>query len=612
MIVNIIKGPKKEIANIIGKQTYYKNKEYVPSIYQKRVIVDDGVLIENTMTTQVILLSEDEENTLSEENKKYLIENWYYVDTNVSQKSLVYAIRNSFQSKYKKNQNDSSINGFTIFTTTACNAKCPYCYEKGRKQVSMTEDMAVKVAEYIEKVRWVKPVRISWFGGEPLANFKVMNIISQYMADRKIPYSSSIISNGYLFKDHTKDEIMNLWNLKNAQITLDGTSDAYKKIKGYVDDPDDPFEVVLSNIEFLTKECGVRVSIRLNESYKNYQDLIELSKILKTRFADNKYVTVYSHPLFDDENNELTDEQWNETYDGYIALESELLSAGLRNRPSIEKMRVEHCMADSGSHICITPTGNLTMCEHHSDDEIVGNIDDGIVDTDLVESWRELADEKPMCDLCWYYPKCSRLKKCPVADDCDNGMERFWAYQEDDIIKKVYENYKERLTRKTGAVVRQPFDKDSYLSAVIGEVGKTLNDRKYWREVFPRYKERGWCVAFIYAMLWQIYGKDNTSVILRTKSVDPLPYLMAKLFSNFDAIYNTPEIGDIVFFKVNGQTAHAGIVVSISETGETFDSVEGGVLINGHYVVARVNNIPVKNNERLRGFGRPNFQNELL
>lgn len=57
-------------------------------------------------------------------------------------------------------------------------------------------------------------------------------------------------------------------------------------------------------------------------------------------------------------------------------------------------MKTCHCMADSGKSVCVTPTGMLTLCEHHSDDEFVGSLDTGIIDQNVVDSWKELIEEK--------------------------------------------------------------------------------------------------------------------------------------------------------------------------------------------------------------------------
>ena len=58
--------------------------------------------------------------------------------------------------------------GVTILTTTGCNARCYYCYEKGIKPQAMDIETAEKVVMFIKDNYHNKPVHLSWFGGEPL------------------------------------------------------------------------------------------------------------------------------------------------------------------------------------------------------------------------------------------------------------------------------------------------------------------------------------------------------------------------------------------------------------------------------------------------------------
>ena len=69
---------------------------------------------------------------------------------------------------------------FTILTTSACNARCFYCYELGLKnKTHMSLETAEKVAKYIIKhAPKDRSVTLDWFGGEPLFNHKMISIIS--------------------------------------------------------------------------------------------------------------------------------------------------------------------------------------------------------------------------------------------------------------------------------------------------------------------------------------------------------------------------------------------------------------------------------------------------
>ena len=62
---------------------------------------------------------------------------------------------------------------------------------------------------------------------------------------------------------------MDVWALRQVQITLDGTHDVYNSVKGYVLPKEDPYLRVLNNVDNLLTE-GISVSIRLNMDTHNW------------------------------------------------------------------------------------------------------------------------------------------------------------------------------------------------------------------------------------------------------------------------------------------------------------------------------------------------------
>ena len=113
---------------------------------------------------------------------------------------------------------------FTVFTTTGCNARCPYCYEHGIDAISMNNKVAIDTAKYINISRMPNTkIHLKWFGGEPLLNGDAINTICEYLINANVDFFSSITSNGYLFDKYTNEEIIEKWHLKRVQITLDGT-----------------------------------------------------------------------------------------------------------------------------------------------------------------------------------------------------------------------------------------------------------------------------------------------------------------------------------------------------------------------------------------------------
>ena len=91
--------------------------------------------------------------------------------------------------------------GYVIAVTTDCNARCPYCYEKGTDIIYMDRQCADKVINFIDRNYNGNIINITWFGGEPLLNIEIINYICEKLVENNIKFISSIITNGYLFND---------------------------------------------------------------------------------------------------------------------------------------------------------------------------------------------------------------------------------------------------------------------------------------------------------------------------------------------------------------------------------------------------------------------------
>lgn len=599
--MKVLKRANKTIKEILGRQFWHKNKNYVHMPYQFETRVNNEIVIENLLTREVIALTQDEYDNWDIVDR---VEQWYCIPDDISPESIWYSIWNSY-----KTRNDAKSRGetssYTIFTTMACNANCPYCYEKGRVKKHMPLELVGDIVTFISKYRLGKDIRLHWFGGEPLVNGAIITNLCSSLQNKRIPYQSGMISNGLLFSKYTDEEIRDLWRLKSVQITLDGTEENYNRIKNYNDLSESAFAAVIKNIHRLIN-LNVRVSIRLNLSGENGEDLLKLADYLAEEFQQT--LSVYVHPLFTDPDVLLTENTKDKIWDNYILIDKKLKSHGLMRRANLDLVKTAQCMADNNHSVCITTDGNLTLCEHHSDDEIVGNIWDGITNSELVAEWKEYDPHEGKCFTCWRYPKCKRLKKCPTLEACDERYLKYWTYLEEDCLQNLHRNYQSNLQKE--ALAKAPYNKEAFLTAVQSEVGKTLDDRNYWQEMFPNVKPGGWCVAFIYTMLKQTYGNVLTT-LLWGLIPGSHPFELFNAFHKKGKIFDTPEVGDIVFYKVHSWVAHVGVVISVSEDGKFIDTVEGNVKRNDISKVCRVEGIPV-DYKNIVGFGRPNFQNAKI
>ena len=387
-----------------------------------KTTVAEGVLIFNMLTRELILLDQKEYAQYTE--LEYLHKHWFLISENVKEKDLADYLRFVLANRQT---NDPEITSYTIFTTTDCNARCFYCFELGGSHVTMSPETAEKVVRYIKIHSGDKKVNIGWFGGEPLLNTKAIDTIAQGLQREGIKFSSHMISNGYLFDADTIYKAVSSWKLNKVQITLDGTESIYNRIKAYTYQNTNPFEIVMNNISCLL-DANIRVSIRLNIGLHNAEDLLLLANELSYRFRGMTGISVYTHYLFRRNISDAqlySDEKWESLEIAMQQLNDALEIYGLLPHKGIPKnIKFNHCMADSGSAITILPDGHVGLCEHYTDSEFVGHIDQGYIDATMAESWKEKMPEIPECAGCFYYLDCIRLKKCHNTRECHEVFRR--------------------------------------------------------------------------------------------------------------------------------------------------------------------------------------------
>lgn len=156
--------------------------------------------------------------------------------------------------------------------SNVCNLKCSYCYaNKGNygKQANLMEpDLALKICKYIED-NYIEVEKISFFGGEPLLNIDVVEIICEYFSCKDIKFS--MVTNLTLLDD----KAINLIDKYNIMITgsLDGPKDVNDINRITLDDKG-TFDIISDNIKKLniksSKALKMIEATYTNQSYKKY------------------------------------------------------------------------------------------------------------------------------------------------------------------------------------------------------------------------------------------------------------------------------------------------------------------------------------------------------
>ena len=372
-----------------------------PSVFNYRVETAEKILIYNTLYNSMLKLTPEEffqfsrkKNCEPELMKKFL-EVGLYVTAETDERENYRRWREEFQ----KRLDYLSVN---ITTTLKCNARCPYCYEHGVKPVDFDETKIDALINFIKCHKKDPPVKLNWFGGEPFMNPKLLDSVTERLAELGFEYYSFAITNGSLITKKLIERKFKKWNLRGVQITLDGTAEQYEKRKSYVDNQRQVFKKILNRIEWLSA-ANIHVDVRLNTDRENMSDILNLIYVLQSHFDGDENVVYY--PAFvTGVENKLTEKE-------KVSFIKEIFSA-LANpsKMSISKRlfsfpRNIACMRNDPQSFSVDVYGRVYNCEH-----LVGRKEKSLGTLkrlpDKINNARLQEPLRQECEHCAFLPKC--------------------------------------------------------------------------------------------------------------------------------------------------------------------------------------------------------------
>lgn len=461
--MNILLTPEKWTLDLYPEITE-KNVDKKLSNYVVTAQTYSEIVLLHTITWAIYSFEKEEYNDIL--NNETLFENKVVIPSDFDESDIANKVYLRRMTKptlpdYKY------IDGYVVFTTNSCNARCFYCYEEN---LSKTETMSKETAEnlvqfMIKKRSGTAPLSIQWFGGEPLLNQRVIDYIVDRLSELNIPFTSSIITNAFLLNEETIAKFER-WNLKNIQITLDGINDDYNKAKNYVYSDVDAYLVVINNIRNVLEKTDVMLSIRINANVDNINNLYSDIELLKDEFSEylNKKLSMYVAPLFGyvDDSYEVTNDFWEklESLQKIVTVNplnccDSSLNEGIFNRKKINGA----CMAYNNRWVVVTPKGLLGPCEHIRDEDIFGDIFSGVTNTEVIKKWQNFdGEEIKYCKdtKCPYHPLCPKLYQCGTS-----------------LICSIPEQQKMRLNKASIKLLRTKL----YYDKKIEEMNENIDDK---------------------------------------------------------------------------------------------------------------------------------------
>ncbi len=313
---------------------------------------------------------------------------------------------------------DSSSVGLVLAPTMACNMACEYCYEANKKG-RMTAETIEAILKYIEKnAGKVNDVSLTWYGGEPLLAFDIIEDLSRSLIDlseeRKLKYSSYIITNGYLLNRDTVDKLVKL-RVDGAQITLDGPARMHNK-KRPLKNGQSSYERILENMVYASTKMRVSIRVNIDKSYD--VDIISemLEDLDKTGLRER--VRIY-FGLIEPATSACANISDN-CFDiaDYSRIETEFFKLIFDKGFVVEKLpspTSNYCVAQSISGFVMDHEGNLYRCFNHIGDpeHAMGNIRNNIsyYNENFFKLFRFDPFTKEQCRSCGILPIC--MGGCP-------------------------------------------------------------------------------------------------------------------------------------------------------------------------------------------------------
>ena len=418
-----------------------------------------AVLIEPALITYFMAGKIFSADILENESLRELYKHHFLVPEDCMESQLYQEIKDLLR---LKEEMPEGILNYVILPTTACNARCFYCFEQGMRYHTMTRETEAELLNYMIEHRPTKnaPISIQWFGGEPLIGAGMIDRLSQGLKDAGITFSATMISNGSLFTKEIINRAHDLWNLKEVQITLDGREQEYLRRKNYLASVNNPFQTVIENIHSLLR-AGILVRIRLNLDTDNIGELYSCVDYLDKEFSDpneRSFLAVYTHELFGKYCGGCSEgEEAKTDLTVYVdQLSSYISHKGLSNRsiksnigtdcsePEEEaeeakkkfhpfslnggRLKTAFCMADRAEHsVVIDAEGRLYICEGMPEDLCYGSLIDGITDPESFERISSPDELTEACHICSYLPDCTDFRRCPnqpKVPNCKMQMQK--------------------------------------------------------------------------------------------------------------------------------------------------------------------------------------------
>ncbi|MEE0107026.1 MAG: thioether cross-link-forming SCIFF peptide maturase [Lachnospiraceae bacterium] len=309
-----------------------------------------------------------------------------------------------------------------------CNLACQYCFaEEGEyhgKRELMSYEVGKKALDFlVANSGNRRNLEVDFFGGEPLMNFQVVKDLVAYGRSLEKEHDKNfrftLTTNGVLLDD----DIMEFANkeMGNVVLSIDGRKEVHDRMR--------PFRKGAGSYDLIVPKFQKFAESRHQDKYYvrgtfTHNNLDFSKDVLHLADLGFKQISVEPVVAQDTDSYAIREEDLPQLMEEYENLALEMV----RRHGTEEDFNFFHFMIDleggpcvakrlsgcgSGTeYLAVTPTGELYPCHQFvgNTDFLMGNVDDGVVNTDL-------RDEFKSCNV---YAK-EKCRECFARFYCSGG-----------------------------------------------------------------------------------------------------------------------------------------------------------------------------------------------
>ncbi len=326
-----------------------------------------------------------------------------------------------------------------------CNLACKYCFAEegeyhGRREL-MSFETGKKALDFLVANSGNRVnLEVDFFGGEPLMNWDVVKQLVEYgrsiEEENNKKFRFTLTTNGVLLNDEVQDFLNK--EMGNVVISLDGRKEVndnmrpFRNGKGSYDLIVPKFQKLAESRDqnnYYIRGTFTRENLDFSEDVKHFADLgfkqISIEPVVGPE-EDPYSIREKDLPQILEEYDKLAKEYIKRHKEG-TGFTFFHFMIDLSGGPCVYK-RLSGCGSGT-EYLAVTPWGDLYPCHQFVGDEdyLLGNVDDGIVNQDIVEKFKE----------CNVYSK-EKCRDCFAKYYCSGGCAAN-AYKQNGSINTTYD-----------------------------------------------------------------------------------------------------------------------------------------------------------------------------